>query len=69
MDFTINGKETEIFTGISSWNLRFHENHGLITPLINPNNDYREYNNEDIEWLKIIRSFRTIDVPLDIIKY
>ena len=63
----MNGKETEKLTGISRRNLRFYEDQGLIEPSRNPENDYRDYSDKDIEKLKIIRSLRTLDVPLELI--
>ena len=63
----MNGKETEKLTGISRRNLRFYEEQGLIEPNRNPDNDYRDYCEKDIEKLKIIRGLRTIDVPLELI--
>ena len=63
----MNGKETEKLTGISRRNLRFYEDQGLIEPSRNPANDYRDYSDKDIEKLKIIRSLRTLDVPLELI--
>ena len=63
----MNGKETEKLTGISRRNLRFYEDQGLIEPSRNPVNDYRDYSDKDIEKLKIIRSLRTLDVPLELI--
>ena len=63
----MNGKETEKLTGISRRNLRFYEEQGLIEPNRNPDNDYRDYSEKDIEKLKIIRGLRTIDVPLELI--
>ena len=63
----MNGKDVEKITGISRRNLRFYEDQGLIEPARNPENDYRDYSDEDIEKLKIIRSLRTIDVPVETI--
>ena len=63
----MNGKQAEKITGISRRNLRFYEDQGLIEPERNPENDYREYSEKDIERLKIIRSLRTIDVPVETI--
>ena len=56
----MNGKEAEKITGISRRNLRFYEDQGLIEPERNPENDYREYSEKDIERLKIIRSLRLL---------
>lgn len=63
----MNSKQAEKLTGISKRNIRFYEAQGLIEPERNPENDYREYSEKDIERLKIIRGLRTIDVPLDLI--
>ena len=63
----MTGKQAEKITGISRRNLRFYEDQGLIEPERNPENDYREYSEKDIERLKIIRSLRTIDVPVETI--
>ena len=63
----MNAKQAEELTGISRRNLRFYEQQGLINPKRNPDNDYRDYSEEDIEVLKKIRALRMLDVPLDAI--
>ena len=61
----MNAKQAENETGISRRNLRFYEQQGLIKPRRNPQNDYREYSQEDIKNLKAIRTLRMLDVPLE----
>lgn len=61
----MNAKQTEQVTGISRRNLRFYEQQGLIRPHRNPENDYRDYSEQDIETLRLIRVLRMLDVPLE----
>lgn len=61
----MNAKQTEAATGISRRNLRFYEDQGLIHPRRNPGNDYRDYSEQDIRDLKMIRALRMLDVPLE----
>lgn len=61
----MNAKQTEAATGISRRNLRFYEDQGLIHPHRNPDNDYRDYSEQDIRDLKLIRALRMLDVPLE----
>ena len=61
----MNAKKTELITGISRRNLRFYEDRGLIHPSRNPDNDYRDYSQEDIKTLKTIRALRMLDISLE----
>ncbi len=61
----MNAKQTEALTGISRRNLRFYEEQGLICPERNPENDYRDYSQGDIETLRLIRALRMLDTPLE----
>lgn len=61
----MNAKQTEQITGISRRNLRFYEDQGLIHPERNPDNDYRDYSEEDVEILRKIRTLRMLDVSLE----
>lgn len=61
----MNVKQTEAATGISRRNLRFYEDQGLVHPKRNPGNDYRDYSEQDIRDLKLIRALRMLDVPLE----
>lgn len=64
----MNIKAAEELSGVSRQNIRFYEREGLLTPDRNPENDYREYQQEHIEILKMIRVMRMLDMPLDQIK-
>lgn len=57
-------KEAEQLTGITSQNIRYYEKQKLLTPARNQNNSYREYSDEDINRLKMIRLFRSLDMPV-----
>ena len=61
----MNIKEAEILSGVSKRNIRFYEQKGLLSPDRNKENDYREYSEEDIEKLKLIRALRMLDMPLE----
>ncbi len=61
----MNAKQAEQVTGISRRNLRFYEQQGLIHPARNSDNDYRDYAEKDIHDLKLIRTLRMLDVPLE----
>lgn len=63
-----NIKEVEELTGISKQNIRYYEKQGLLFPVRNPENDYREYTNEDIARLQKIKLFRKLDMPIEEIR-
>jgi DNA-binding transcriptional MerR regulator len=54
--------------GITSKNIRFYEDQGLITPGRDPQNGYREYTPEDAEQLCRIRLLRQLGIPCDTIR-
>lgn len=54
--------------GITSKNIRFYEDQGLIKPERDPSNGYREYTLNDAERLKQIKLFRQLGVSCDNIK-
>ena len=64
----MNIKQAEQLSGVSRQNIRFYEREGLIHPSRNPENDYREYDQKDIHTLKLIRTMRMLDMPLEHIK-
>ena len=64
----MNIKAAEELSGVSRQNIRFYEREGLLNPDRNPENGYREYQQEHIETLKMIRVMRMLDMPLDQIK-
>lgn len=64
----MNIKEAGTRSGVSVRNIRFYEQKGLLSPTRNPENDYREYSQEDLDRLKLIRALRMVDMPLETIK-
>lgn len=64
----MNIKTVEQKTAITSQNIRYYEKVGLINPKRNLLNSYREYTQEDIRKLKLIKMFRMIDMPVEQIK-
>lgn len=64
----MNIKQAETMSGVSRRNIRYYEQEGLISPVRNSENDYREYAQEDIDALKLIRALRMIDMPLEQIR-
>lgn len=61
-------KEVEYVVGLSSKNIRYYEDVGLITPTRNSQNDYRVYSDDDVKRLKLIKFLRELNVPIREIK-
>ncbi len=61
-------KEAQQITGITSQNIRYYEKEGLLTPARKAENSYREYSDEDIRRLKLIKLFRKLGMPIGDIK-
>lgn len=57
-------KEAEDRLGIPRAAIRFYEKQGLIQPKRNPDNEYREYSEEDLKMLKKILVLRKIGFSL-----
>lgn len=60
--------EVEKQTGISKQTIRFYEKEGLIEPGRNSENQYREYDPQDVKKLKRISIMRKLNVPIPEIK-
>lgn len=56
----MNINELERLTGITRQNIRFYEKKGLLYPKRNPENNYREYTEEDVTTLKTIKLLRKL---------
>ncbi len=65
MNEKININQVEQLTGVSKRNIRFYEQEGLLIPERNESNGYREYGEEDVRRVKIIRMLRMLDMPLE----
>lgn len=55
-------------TGLTKKAIKYYENEGLIIPLKNKDNNYREYSEDDIVKLNLIGALRAIDIPTNEIK-
>ena len=60
-------KQVEELVGITSKNIRFYENQGLLTPE-RAENGYREYHQKNIDELKKIKLFRKLGISVEEIK-
>lgn len=56
--------EVEKKSGLTKKSIRYYEEEGLITPGRNTNNDYREYSENDLKTLEIIKFLRQLNVPI-----
>ena len=61
------GELSNLFN-ISVDSIRYYEKMGLITPVRNPDNGYREYTEEDILLLNRIKMLRMLDIPVSDIR-
>lgn len=61
----MNIHELEQMTGITRQNIRFYEKKGLLHPARNAANNYRQYTQEDVETLRVIRILRRLDMPIE----
>jgi DNA-binding transcriptional MerR regulator len=55
-------------TGLTKKAIRYYEEEGLIEPCINDENNYREYSQDDVRRLLQISVYRSIDMPMSLIK-
>lgn len=60
----MNIKEAEALTGITKQNIRFYEKKGLLSPMRNEENSYRDYSQEDVETLLQIKLLRKLDISI-----
>ncbi|MCM1568674.1 MAG: MerR family transcriptional regulator [Roseburia sp.] len=60
--------EVEAAVGITKKNIRYYEQEGLLTPLRNKENGYRDYAKEDVETLLKIKLLRKLSIPIEEIR-
>ena len=60
-------KEVEDLVGITKKNIRFYEKEGLLTPGRELENSYRDYSEDDVKRLHIIKLLRKLDMPISAI--
>ena len=61
-------KEVEERTGINANTIRYYEEVALVIPKRNEDNDYREYDQKDIDKLLEIKFLRNLQMPIKTIK-
>lgn len=64
----MNIKQAQQLSGVSADNIRFYEKQGLLSPVRDPDNNYRDYTGDDVRTLKLIRALRMLDMPLEQVK-
>lgn len=60
----MNTKQVEELTGITRQNIRYYERQNLLEPVRDTGNAYRDYSEEDVRRLKLIKMLRMLDMPL-----
>ena len=60
----LNTKQIEELTGITRQNIRYYERQGLLEPARDTGNAYRDYSEEDLRRLKLIKMLRMLDMPI-----
>ena len=63
-----SAKEAAKITGLSTATLRYYEKENLLPPIARNNQKYRQYTDEDIEWIKMIQCMRMANIPIHSIK-
>ncbi len=54
--------------GLTKKSIRYYEEEGLLSPKRNNINDYRDYSEEDINTLRLIKFLRNLNVPVNDIR-
>lgn len=67
-DHGMKTKDVELITGLSKQTLIWYEKEGLIQPGRNENR-YREYSDEDVKTLQLIKMLRGMDICIDDIRH
>lgn len=63
-----SAKKAAEITGLSTATLRYYEKEKLLPQVSRNNQKYRQYTDEDIEWIKMIQCMRTANIPIQSIK-
>lgn len=61
-------KEVAEVTGLTTATLRYYEKEGLLPQIARTVQKYRQYSDEDIEWIRMIQCLRSANVPIHSIK-
>ena len=57
--------KVEELVGITKKNIRFYEEKGLLSPIRNAENGYREYSDADVIMLQKIKLLRQLSIPIE----
>lgn len=63
-----SAKEAAAITGLSTATLRYYEKEKLLPQISRTTQKYRQYSDDDIEWIKMIQCLRMANVPIRSIK-
>ena len=63
-----SAKETSRITGVSTATLRYYEKENLLPPVSRNSQKYRQYTDEDMEWIKMIQCMRSAGIPIHSIR-
>lgn len=63
-----SAKEAAEMTGLSTAALRYYEKEQLLPQIARNGQKYRQYAEEDIEWIKMIQCMRKANIPIQSIK-
>lgn len=63
-----SAKEAAEITGLTTATLRYYEKEGLLPQIARTTQKYRQYSDEDIEWIRIIQCLRSANVPIHSIR-
>ena len=63
-----SAKEAAEMTGLSTSTLRYYEKEQLLPQIARNSPKYRQYTEEDIEWIKMVQCMRTANIPIQSIK-
>ena len=63
-----SSKEAAEMTGLSTSTLRYYEKEQLLPQIARNSQKYRQYTEEDIEWIKMVQCMRTANIPIQSIK-
>ena len=65
---TYSTKQLADLAGVTIRTLRYYDKIGLLKPTRNPNNDYRQYTQAEVNRLQVIRFLQLFEMPLSQIK-
>lgn len=63
-----SARETAKITGLSTATLRYYEKEKLLPQIARNSQKYRQYTDEDIEWIRMIQCMRMANIPIHSIK-